>query len=60
MGPINNLEDAFGNIYNSVHFINSSDIDAKNLNSIGICAICGAKGSGYHYNVYSCEGWSFF
>jgi len=29
-------------------------------NSIGLCAICGVKGSGYHYSVYSCEGCKAF
>ena len=64
LDPINNLEVNIGNKDTSVLFTNPSDIegliDAENLNSIGICAICGAKGSGYHYSVYSCEGCKAF
>ena len=47
LGPINILKDDI-------------PIDDENLNSIGICAICGVKGSGYHYSVYSCEGCKAF
>ena len=64
LDPINILEVNIGNKDTSVLFTNPSDIegliDAENLNSKGICAICGAKGSGYHYSVYSCEGCKAF
>ncbi len=31
-------------------------LDMDSLKALGACAICGDKGSGYHYSVYSCEG----
>ncbi len=31
-------------------------LDLDNLKALGTCAICGDKGSGYHYSIYSCEG----
>ena len=64
LGPINILEDDIGHMDTRVLLTNPSDIegliDDENLNSIGICAICGVKGSGYHYSVYSCEGCKAF
>nr|ASL70624.1 nuclear receptor [Brachionus koreanus] len=35
---------------------NLFEIDNSTLKPLGACAICGDKGSGYHYSVYSCEG----
>ena len=64
LGPLNILEDNNCNIDSRVLFTNPNDIegliDGENLNSIRICAICGVKGSGYHYSVYSCEGCKAF
>jgi len=55
-----NIDDDF--INSSVPFSNLSNLDGlmDDENSIGLCAICGVKGSGYHYSVYSCEGCKAF
>jgi hypothetical protein len=31
-------------------------VDMDQLKPLGACNICGDKGSGYHYSIYSCEG----
>ena len=36
--------------------LNGDSVDLDSLKPLGACAICGDRGSGYHYSVYSCEG----
>ena len=34
----------------------SSNLVLSTLKHFGQCEICGDRGSGYHYSIYSCEG----
>ena len=42
---------------NSLNGKNSATaVVISNLKQFGTCEICGDRGSGYHYSIYSCEG----
>ncbi len=47
------MSDEISQLANTSSLIN---VDLDTLKPLGVCNICGDKGSGYHYSIYSCEG----
>jgi len=56
LGPDTLVINSNGGIVNNYNAKMNANIDVANLKNCGFCEICGDRGSGYHYSIYSCEG----